>query len=68
MSEQLKQTELAFLELVKKMTSYNEAIGVMYWDLRTGAPKKESNNAQKLLECCLLKYLQCLLPLKWKAT
>lgn len=40
MSEQLTQTELAFLELVKKMTSYNEAIGVMYWDLRTGAPKK----------------------------
>ncbi|MFT4414162.1 carboxypeptidase M32 [Fredinandcohnia humi] len=39
MSEKLQQIEIAFLELVKKMTSYNEAIGVMYWDLRTGAPK-----------------------------
>ncbi|WP_449536682.1 carboxypeptidase M32 [Ferdinandcohnia sp. Marseille-Q9671] len=40
MSAQVQQTEMAFLELVKKMTSYNEAIGVMYWDLQTGAPKK----------------------------
>ncbi|MFC3884116.1 carboxypeptidase M32 [Bacillus songklensis] len=32
--------EEQFLEYVKKMTAYNEAIGVMFWDLRTGAPKK----------------------------
>ncbi|MCF6093635.1 carboxypeptidase M32 [Microaerobacter geothermalis] len=29
-----------FKEYVKRITHYNEAIGLMYWDLRTGAPKK----------------------------
>ena len=29
-----------FLNYVKKMQDYSEAIGLMYWDLRTGAPKK----------------------------
>jgi carboxypeptidase Taq len=32
--------EQAFLQYVKKMTSFNEALSLMYWDLRTGAPKK----------------------------
>jgi carboxypeptidase Taq len=32
------QTE--FNELVKTIKHYNEAIAVLYWDLRTGAPKK----------------------------
>jgi carboxypeptidase Taq len=34
------QTERKFLEYVKKMTAYYEAISLMYWDLRTGAPKQ----------------------------
>jgi carboxypeptidase Taq len=29
-----------FRELVKKIKSYEEALAVMYWDLRTGAPRK----------------------------
>ncbi len=33
-------TEEKFLELVKKINSYSEAIAIMYWDMRTGAPKK----------------------------
>ncbi|MGG3469589.1 carboxypeptidase M32 [Neobacillus pocheonensis] len=32
--------EKEFIEYVKKMSAYNEAIGLIYWDLRTGAPKK----------------------------
>ncbi|USK37668.1 carboxypeptidase M32 [Cytobacillus firmus] len=40
MTESLKQTEQQFLDYVKKMTAYNEAIGLMYWDMRTGAPKQ----------------------------
>ncbi|RSK29335.1 carboxypeptidase M32 [Bacillus sp. HMF5848] len=28
------------MDYVKKMTSFNEAISLMYWDMRTGAPKK----------------------------
>ncbi|MBE4910212.1 carboxypeptidase M32 [Bacillus luteolus] len=37
---EIQKIETQFLEYVRKMTSYNEAIGLMYWDLRTGAPKK----------------------------
>lgn len=29
-----------FESLVRKMNAYNEAVSVLYWDLRTGAPKK----------------------------
>lgn len=40
----MMQTKLSvekeFLDYVKKMVHINEAIGLMYWDLRTGAPKK----------------------------
>ncbi|MFS0781437.1 carboxypeptidase M32 [Bacillus sp. 1P06AnD] len=36
----IKQTESLFLEHVKKMTAYNEALSLIFWDLRTGAPKK----------------------------
>ncbi|PTY80986.1 carboxypeptidase M32, partial [Heyndrickxia sporothermodurans] len=39
MSEHTKEIEKEFLEYVKKMQAYNEALGLIYWDLRTGAPK-----------------------------
>ena len=29
-----------FTDYVKKMQHYGEALGVIYWDMRTGAPKK----------------------------
>jgi carboxypeptidase Taq len=32
--------EKEFLDYVKKMSAYNEALGLIYWDLRTGAPKQ----------------------------
>lgn len=34
------QMEKDFLTYIKKMQAYEEAINVMYWDMRTGAPKK----------------------------
>lgn len=40
MSETVKLIEKEFLEYVKKMEAYNEALGLIYWDLRTGAPKQ----------------------------
>ena len=40
MNEKLKELEKEFLDFVKKMSAYNEALGLIYWDLRTGAPKK----------------------------
>jgi carboxypeptidase Taq len=40
MQNNVKQLEESFLNYLKKMASYNEALGLIYWDLRTGAPKK----------------------------
>jgi len=40
METNIQQVEKDFLQYVGKIRSYGEAIGVMYWDLRTGAPKK----------------------------
>ncbi|MDR7072466.1 carboxypeptidase M32 [Fictibacillus barbaricus] len=40
MTQTKLSVEKEFLDYVKKMVHINEAIGLMYWDLRTGAPKK----------------------------
>lgn len=36
----IKETEENFREYLRKMANYNEAIMLMAWDLRTGAPRK----------------------------
>ncbi|MEW9109438.1 MAG: carboxypeptidase M32 [Cytobacillus gottheilii] len=36
----IQQTEQKFLDYVKKMEAYNEALSLIFWDLRTGAPKQ----------------------------
>lgn len=38
--EAFEEKKQGFLEYNHRMRSYSEAVGVMYWDLRTGAPKK----------------------------
>jgi len=38
--EKIKETEQKFLDYVNKISHYEEAVGLMTWDLRTGAPKK----------------------------
>lgn len=40
MSINQKEMEEQFLNYVKKIGAYNEALALIYWDLRTGAPKK----------------------------
>lgn len=40
MTETLKEVEKAYFDYVKKMKNYQEAISLMGWDLRTGAPKQ----------------------------
>lgn len=40
MSESRDALVQSFRSYVKKMKSYGEALDVMYWDLRTGAPRK----------------------------
>lgn len=39
MPEETIEIEKEFLDYVKKMEAYEEALGLIYWDLRTGAPK-----------------------------
>ncbi|MCL6632206.1 MAG: carboxypeptidase M32 [Alicyclobacillus herbarius] len=40
MSQAVSQTVEAFRQYVREMEHYQEALSLMYWDLRTGAPKK----------------------------
>lgn len=40
MSQQLQAKLEQFLDLNKKIKSYNEAIGLLHWDMSTGAPRK----------------------------
>ncbi|KAB2338269.1 carboxypeptidase M32 [Cytobacillus depressus] len=35
-----RQIETEFLQYVKKIEAYKEALSLIYWDLRTGAPKQ----------------------------
>lgn len=35
-----ERTLESYVDLIKKMRSYEEALGVLYWDMRTGAPRK----------------------------
>lgn len=49
MSENIKQLEQDFLEYVKKMCAYGEALSLVYWDLRTGAPKKSVEQRSQVI-------------------
>jgi carboxypeptidase Taq len=40
LSKDLNVMRNSFLELVKRIKYYNDALAVLYWDLRTGAPRK----------------------------
>ncbi|MCQ4085638.1 carboxypeptidase M32 [Saccharibacillus sp. JS10] len=43
MEQKLQEQWNGFRELVAKIGSYHEAVNLMYWDLRTGAPRKGSS-------------------------
>ncbi|WP_342541688.1 carboxypeptidase M32 [Paenisporosarcina sp. FSL H8-0542] len=43
------ETTERFIDYVKKMQAYTEVIGLMYWDLRTGAPKKGVNQRSEVI-------------------
>ncbi|MEJ9149493.1 carboxypeptidase M32 [Bacillus smithii] len=40
MNPMTKEIENDFLQYIQKMTSFQEALNLLYWDMRTGAPKK----------------------------
>ncbi|SES32543.1 carboxypeptidase M32 [Salipaludibacillus aurantiacus] len=41
--------EKEFMEYVKKISHYNEAVGLIAWDLRTGAPRKGAAQRSEVL-------------------
>lgn len=40
MTKDFQEMQVEFKELVRRIKHYNEALSVLYWDIRTGAPKK----------------------------
>ncbi|WP_019241955.1 MULTISPECIES: carboxypeptidase M32 [Bacillus] len=49
MTNEILATEEKFLRLVKKIVAYEEALNLIYWDLRTGAPKKGVNQRSEVI-------------------
>ncbi|GLX71466.1 carboxypeptidase M32 [Paenibacillus glycanilyticus] len=42
-------TTAKFMETIRKIKSYEEALGVLYWDLRTGAPRKGMDTRSEVI-------------------
>lgn len=40
MTAAIEKVEQEFLDYVKRISAYGEALSLIYWDMRTGAPKK----------------------------
>lgn len=40
LTEDFNEMKNSFLEMLKRIKYYNDALAVLYWDLRTGAPRK----------------------------
>ncbi|OBZ17442.1 MULTISPECIES: carboxypeptidase M32 [Bacillales] len=49
MSTKHNEALQSFKETVRKISSYGEALGVLYWDLRTGAPRKGMDNRSEVI-------------------
>ncbi|WP_077213746.1 carboxypeptidase M32 [Bacillus dakarensis] len=49
MIEKVKQIENEFIHYVKKMSAYQEALSIIFWDLRTGAPKKGADQRSEVI-------------------
>ncbi|MGO4111256.1 carboxypeptidase M32 [Paenibacillus sp. YAF4_2] len=42
-------TAAKFMETIRKIKSYEEALGLLYWDLRTGAPRKGMDTRSEVI-------------------
>jgi len=49
------EVETQFLTYVKKIQNYGEALSLMFWDLRTGAPKKGVDQRSEVIGMLLSK-------------
>lgn len=57
--------EEEFLAYIKKMEALEEALALVYWDLRTGAPSKGMEVALMLLAFYLKRFSICKHLKKW---
>ncbi|OMF38241.1 carboxypeptidase M32 [Paenibacillus sp. FSL H8-0548] len=49
MSTKSNEVLQSFRETIRKIKSYEEALAVLYWDLRTGAPRKGMDNRSEVI-------------------
>ena len=49
MCQSILQMEKDFFDYNKKISAYNEALALIYWDLRTGAPKQGINQRAEVI-------------------
>ncbi len=49
MSQSILQMEKEFVDYTKKITAYNEALALIYWDLRTGAPRRGTSQRAEVI-------------------
>lgn len=58
MDKQTQEHLESFRNLARKIKSYHEAIGLLHWDLRTGAPKT-FRLVRRRWVCCPPKHSSC---------
>jgi len=58
MLEQNHETETKFLNYVHKMEAFDEALQLIYWDLRTGAPKNGVKQRSEVIGVLSNEYFQ----------
>ncbi|WP_066174063.1 carboxypeptidase M32 [Bacillus marinisedimentorum] len=49
MAEEMTKLEEGYTLLAKKIAAYNEALSLIFWDLRTGAPKKGTEQRAEVI-------------------
>lgn len=49
MSQSILQMEKEFVNYTKRITAYNEALALIYWDLRTGAPRQGTGQRAEVI-------------------
>lgn len=49
MSQSTLQVEKEFVNYTKRITAYNEALALIYWDLRTGAPRQGTGQRAEVI-------------------
>jgi carboxypeptidase Taq len=58
MAERIADQEKNFMNYVRKMEAYDEALQLMFWDMRTGAPKKGLKQRSQVIGVLASEYFR----------